>query len=336
MRVFGTQGERFAAWDIETNWSTVMGIKVEDIIKEKFIAALENGETPVWRSPYVGCEVAINRVSKKPYRGVNVFFLHGEYASFKQWKELGYTCEKGKGEIAFFNTRTTYAAKDKDGNPVLDKDGNPKMKSGWVLRYYNVWERHNVRNEKGEIAPPVMGEKEIDHTPATELEAKAKAVLFDYMKANGITYREDGENCAYFRPLTKEVHLPFDMISENARVCTLAHECAHSTGAEHLLNRKFGTAYSSHKDTYSREELIAETASAIFCGEMGVRVDFDSTTAYLKSWAKYLHETPAKMIVTAIYQAQRATRLMRGEPLASVKGETENAETTETKEAKAA
>lgn len=315
-----------------------MGIRVEEIIKEKFIKAIEDGEKPVWRSPYVGAATAINRVSKKPYRGINVFFLHGEFASFKQWAELGYKCEKGKGQIAFFNARTTYAAKDKDGNPMKDKDGNPIMKNGWILRYYNVWERHNVRNDKGEIAPSVITtEKDIDRTPATELEANAKKILMDYLAANGIKYEEDAENMAYFRPIMKVVHLPSEMVSENARVATLAHECAHSTGAEHLLNRKFGSAYSSHKDNYSREELIAETASALFCGEHGVTVDFENTTAYLAGWAKYLKETPAKTIVTAIYHAQKAVRLMNGETLEAVKGdksETEKGETaTETRKA---
>ena len=268
----------------------------------------------------MGSEVAINRVSKKPYRGINVLFLHGEYASFKQWSELGYKCEKGKSEIAFFNTRYDYAEKDENGNPVLDKNGNPKTRKGWVLRFYNVWERHNVRDEKGEIAPPVIGEKEVDKTPPSETERAAKDMLMAYLARYGFTYVEDTENMAYFRPSVNLVHMPIDMISENARVSTLAHECAHSTGATHLLNRKFGNAYCSNKDTYSREELIAETASAIFCGELGVKVDFESSTGYLMSWAKYLKETPAKAIVTAIYQAQRATRLLKGETLATVTG----------------
>ena len=295
-------------------------MKVEDIIKEKFIKALESEHRAIWRSPYVGCEVAINRVSKKPYRGVNVLFLHGEYASYKQWKELGYTCEKGKSEIAFFNTRTEYTVKDENGNEVKDENGKPKTKSGWVLRFYNVWERHNVRNEKGEIAPAITPEKEKDETPATELEKAAIAKLHKYLESNGIAYTESAENMAYFSPAVNTVHMPSEMISENARVCTFAHECAHSTGAKHLLDRKFGNAYAPSKDTYSREELVAETASAIFCGENGVAVDFDNTTAYLQSWGKYLKDTPARTIVTAIYQAQRAVRLMNGEPLASIKG----------------
>lgn len=295
-----------------------MAFKVADIIKERFIKAIENGETPIWRSPYVGSKAAINRVSKKPYRGINVFFLHGEYASFKQWTELGYKCEKGKGEIAFFYSRNQYAEKDGNGNSILDKDGNPKMKDGWILRYYNVWERHNVRNEKGEIAPSVM-DTEIDTTPATECEKVAKETLLDYMAANGIHYEETAENKAYFCPGLKKVHLPIDIVSETARVSTLAHECAHSTGASHLLNRKFGNVF-IEEELYSREELVAETASALFCGEMGVAIDFDSTTAYLKGWAKFLKETPSNAIVTAIYQAQRATRLMMGEPLESIKG----------------
>lgn len=301
-------------------------MKVEDIIKQKFLEAIESGKKPIWKSPYVGSEVAINRVSKKPYRGVNVFFLHGEYASYKQWSELGYKCDKGKSEIAFFNTQFNYAVKDENGNPEVDKNGNPKMKKGWVLRFYNVWERHNVHNDKGEIAPPIMGEKEVDKTPANEREIAAKGMLFDYMRNNGIAFEEGGENCAFFRPSANLVHLPAELTSERERVCTLAHECAHSTGAKHLLDRKMGNAYSSHKDAYSREELVAETAAAIFCGENGVEVDFDNSTAYLVGWAKFLKDTPAKTIVTAIYQAQRASRLMNGEPLASVKGKGEKDE----------
>lgn len=303
-------------------------MKVEDIIKEKFLEALESEKRAIWRSPYVGPDVAINRVSKKPYRGVNVLFLHGEFASYKQWTELGYKCDAGKSEIAFFNTRTVYAVKDEDGNEVKDENGNTKTKQGWVLRFYKVWERHNVHNEKGEIPPAVTPEKAIDTTPATEREQAAIAKLHQYMDANGIKYEESAENMAYFTPSPlNAVHMPIDMISENARVCTLAHECAHSTGAVHLLNRKFGNAYSSRKDSYSREELIAETASAIFCGENGVAVDFDNTTAYIQSWARFIKDTPARAIVTAIYQAQRAVRLMNGESLASIKGKEDETET---------
>lgn len=296
-------------------------MKVEEIIKEKFLAALESGKTPVWRSPYVGAEVAINRVSKRPYRGINVLFLHGEYASYKQWKELGYTCEKGKSEIAFFNTRTTYTPKDANGNPETDKDGKPIIKQGWILRYYNVWERHDVRNEKGEIAPPVRPEKQTDKTPQTEAERNALNALHAYMNGNGIKYTESARNLAYFVPETNTIHMPHELISERDRVATLAHECAHSTGAKHLLDRKFGNAYAPSRESYSREELIAETASAIFCGENGVVVDIDNSAAYLANWAKYIKDTPAKTIITAIYQAQKSARLLNGEPLKSIKGE---------------
>lgn len=308
-----------------------MGIKVEEIIKEQFIKAIEEGKKPAWRSPYVGSEVAVNRVSKRPYHGVNVLFLHGEFASAKQWKELGYTCEKGKGQLAFFNARSLYQSKDKDGKPLVDEEGNPKMKTGWILRYYYVWERHNVRNDKGEIAPSVMPEKQVDTTPMTEYESMAKSDLMDYLKVNGIKYDEDGENRAYYMPALNRVHMPMEMVSETARILTLAHECAHSTGAEHLLNRKFGDSLMPSKEIYSKEELVAETASAIFCAERNVKVDFENTTAYLAGWAKYLHETPAKTILTAVYAAQKAARLMGGEPLESVKGEmkTEKAKTKE-------
>ena len=74
-------------------------------------------------------------------------------------------------------------------------------------------------------------------------------------------------------------------------------------------------------------------AAALFCGENGVEVDYDNSTAYLVGWSKYLHDTPAKTIVTAIYQAQKAARLMGGESLASVKGKSETNETERDKAA---
>lgn len=302
-----------------------MSHKVADIIKEKFIEALEKDAKPIWRSPYVGNHTAINRVSKKPYKGINVFFLCGEYASYKQWSELGYKCEKGKSEIAYFYTCKWYHDKDENGNLMYDKKGNPIERSAWILRFYQVWERHNVRDENGNIAPSIYGDDEniIDDTPPSECEQKAMDVMHKYIADNGFIYTVDLENKAYFVPATNVIHMPKEMVSENARVCTLAHECAHSTGADFLLNRKMG-GYRNGKESYSKEELIAETASALFCAEHGVSVDTDNTTAYLAGWAKYLKETPAQTILTAIYQAQKAVRLMNGESLEKVKNSTEN------------
>lgn len=292
-------------------------MKVEEIVKEKFLKALKENKEAVWTSPYVGPRVAINRVTKKPYRGINILFLHGEYASYKEWTERGFHPEKGKSELCFFNTRKEYDQLDENGTPILNKKGEKLKKSVWIMRFYYIWERHNVKNDKGEIAPSVLPPSEIDKTPATKREKKAKDILLTYMKTNGITYSETAENMAYFIPAKNHIHMPEKMKSETARIGTLAHECAHSTGASHLLDRKL--AEGTSREAYSREELIAETASAIFCTENGVNVDLDNSAAYIKGWYKYINETPAKTIIAAIYQAQKASRLMNGESLAKIK-----------------
>ena len=45
-----------------------------DLITDRMIQALENGTCP-WRKPWSACGNAINAVSGKRYRGVNVFML---------------------------------------------------------------------------------------------------------------------------------------------------------------------------------------------------------------------------------------------------------------------
>lgn len=60
-------------------------------ITDRIINQLEQGVIP-WERSWTGVmDGAFNRVSKKPYSILNQMMLkhRGEYASFKQWKDLG-------------------------------------------------------------------------------------------------------------------------------------------------------------------------------------------------------------------------------------------------------
>mgnify|MGYP003294181892 CR=1 FL=1 len=74
-------------------------------ITNKIIKQLENGVVP-WHKPWSGiASGAYNRISKKPYSLLNQMILEhdGEYATYKQWKDLGGTVRKGeKSEIVVF------------------------------------------------------------------------------------------------------------------------------------------------------------------------------------------------------------------------------------------
>ena len=69
----------------------IMGKSVYEMITDRIIAQLEEGIIP-WQKPWAGVmSGAYNRISKKPYSLLNqMMLLHdGEYASFKQWSDLG-------------------------------------------------------------------------------------------------------------------------------------------------------------------------------------------------------------------------------------------------------
>lgn len=77
---------------------------------------------------------AFNRISKKPYSLLYQLLLKfdGEYASFKQWQDLGGHVRKGeKSEIVVF-WKTQPVEEEKE-------DGTKEIKQIPLLRYYNVF-----------------------------------------------------------------------------------------------------------------------------------------------------------------------------------------------------
>ena len=78
---------------------------VSEMVTDRIIEQLEQGVIP-WEKPWGGViDGAYNRISKKPYSLLNQMLLQhsGEYATFKQWSELGGHIRKGeKSEIVVF------------------------------------------------------------------------------------------------------------------------------------------------------------------------------------------------------------------------------------------
>ena len=75
------------------------------MVTDRIIAELEKGNIP-WKRPWTGVRTkAYNRITKKPYSIINQILLKhsGEYATFKQWSDLGGHIKKGeKSEIVVF------------------------------------------------------------------------------------------------------------------------------------------------------------------------------------------------------------------------------------------
>jgi phage/plasmid primase-like uncharacterized protein len=75
------------------------------------------------------------------------------------------------------------------------------------------------------------------------------------------------------------------------------HEVAHSTGHESRLNRDISNPFGS--EAYAREELVAEIASYMICGEIGIPHDGRQNAAYVNSWIKQLENHPMEILRAA-------------------------------------
>lgn len=124
---------------------------VYQVITDRVIALLEQGTVP-WHKPWQGGQtMPRNLVSRRPYRGVNVFLLHAmAYASpywltFRQAQELGGNVRKGEKAcpVVFWK----WLDVDDAGEPA----GKRRVP---FLRYYSVF---NVAQCDGIQAPPVEG-----------------------------------------------------------------------------------------------------------------------------------------------------------------------------------
>ena len=90
---------------------------------------------------------------------------------------------------------------------------------------------------------------------------------------------------------------------------TLFHELGHWTGAKTRLNRVLPSKFAD--ENYSKEELVAEMASAFLCAEMGIDNNdlAENQAAYLKGWIKAL-KGDVKLLITAASAAQKAFNLI--------------------------
>lgn len=101
-----------------------MSKSVYELVTDRIINQLESGIIP-WEKPWTGIQSgAFNRISKKPYSLLNQIILKhdGEYASFKQWTELGGHIRKGeKSEIVVFWKIQPIEEEKEDGSKKSDR-----------------------------------------------------------------------------------------------------------------------------------------------------------------------------------------------------------------------
>ena len=269
-----------------------------DIINNKIMELLENNTIP-WHKPWVSkTSLPQNMVSKKTYRGINLFMLacmpysSPYWLTYKQCSDLGGHVTKGsKSTPVIF-----YKLLDKDTSDQEAGTTNSKIP---LLRYYSVF---NFEQCEGLPEPPTVPEVV---NPFTPIECAEKII-------STMPLRPDirhGGNRAYYSPNLDYIQLPKTTAfnSPEEYYCTALHECVHASGHISRLSRKSITEpsyFGSHE--YSKEELVAEMGAAFLCGHAGIEQNtINNSAAYIQGWLKAL-KNDKTLLVHAAAQAHKA------------------------------
>lgn len=281
------------------------------LITDRIISLLEQGVAP-WHKTWVasgGENAPKNLISKKEYNGINYFILSAQgyespyWLTFNQAKDKGGHIRKGeKGTPVVFWKITE---KENMKGEIDPKTGKVKKEKFFLLRYYTVF---NVEQTEG-INYPKPEKVEVSEKERIE---KAEAIINNMPNAPKISF---GGNQAFYQPSTDRVQVPAIEAYEHTEhyYGTIFHELSHSTGHKSRLDRK-GISETHHfgDKEYSKEELIAEMASAFLCGRCGIEeVTLNDSASYLQNWINVL-KGDKRLVILAASAAQKAANYILG------------------------
>ena len=282
-----------------------------DVVTESIIKQLERGVAP-WRKPW-RTEIPANLVSKKEYRGINIFLLacqgYGSryWLTYRQAQALGGNVKKGAcGTKVVFWKIDEYRKENSE-------TGEAETHKSILLRYYTVFNLEQCEGIESPEPAPVIN-------PIEQCESIVRSM------PTPPGFAQDSRAC--YRPSTDTVGMPARSAFHSAEeyYSTFFHELTHSTGHPSRVGRKgimnhnpFGS------EDYSKEELVAEMGAAMLCGVAGIASQtLDNSAAYLQTWINKL-KSDSRLIISAASQAQKAADyiLARTASESEMKGENE-------------
>jgi len=294
-----TRSRAEAQSKIEQASTYTKGGSVYDRITDRITAQLEKGTVP-WRKPWnVALAFPRNLITRRAYRGINVFLLLAMnyespyWLTFNQIKQLGGNVRKGEKAcpVVFWKPAK------------IEDDETGEEKEIPFLRSYHVFNLNQCEAIKVDLVP---------ENPGVPILTPADEIVSGMPNPPAIRY---GMDRAFYQPSQDLVGMPNRKAFETDHefFSTIYHELCHSTGHPSRLNRPTltdGSGFGS--DPYSKEELIAEMGAAFLCGHSGV-LDrtLENSAAYVQGWLERL-KNDKKLIVQAAAQAQKAADYILG------------------------
>jgi antirestriction protein ArdC len=276
-------------------------------------AMLERGVRP-WIKPWDDITpsdalVLPLRSCGTPYRGMNIIALWAatlenglksrHWFTFKQALAMNAAVRKGeRGSYVVFYTELNGKS---DETPP--QNPNEAGEARRILRGYTVFNANQIDG----LPDDFYGKPESDPiilSPIQKSEDEARlSALFAKIP---VTIRHGG-NRAFYSKAADYIQMPLrEAFRDGTQYwATLAHECAHSSRADHRLNRDFGQSRFGDAG-YALEELVAELASAFIGATIGLPADhLEDHASYIGGWLKALGDNPSAFL-TAASKAQAA------------------------------
>ena len=308
--------------------------KPEQVVADRILELLDQGELPPWEKGWASSKMGFpqNAVSKKPYRGINLWMtvltqmVHGyqdpRWLTYRQANALGGHIRKGeKSTTVVFWKILREGEKKEDGveyipNPETrvgngaDKgrpeisgeasEGPDRRKKFPVCRAYHVF---NIEQTEGcEL-------EELEKPPAfTDPIQEAEAIIAGMPNPPAFETYNVANHPPHYSPAKDVIRVPergrYDMVERYYN--TIFHELTHSTGHESRLGRKGITNTQGMSHDYGVEELVAAMGSAMLSNQAGIEEEtVESDAAYIRHWRDAI-AADKSIVMTAAQQAQKA------------------------------
>lgn len=283
--------------------------EIYERVAQRILDELNKGKDPVWCKPWsTGIwHPPSNLISKKPYRGFNVFITFNTmigcgfespfFLSFKQARDLGGSVRKGEKSTPVMYWKMLR---------VEDKESGEKKEIP-MARYSSVFNVEQCEGIDLKKIPEIPKPETYEHDPIES----AAGILDDWSDCPPIKH---GGDRACYSPSEDRIMMPQRRRFKTAEnyYHTLFHEAVHSTGHKSRLNRSEIYEGSFGNEPYSVEELTAEAGACLLSARAGVEFDVECSAAYINGWRSKLSKDPG-VVVKAFSRAQRAVDMIMGE-----------------------